>query len=215
MPKQGGKDASDADWNADHGSNFAIIDARDQKLFGSISINRINCNYSADIGYGVRRNKARAGIATRALGPVAHFRLAKMRLNRLVTWFRPATTRANAWRRRRAPNAKAFCGRSFICMASHRTLCCIRSSMPTWPRSLRRTIGRTWSRSPPSGKSIDSGGCCTGGMAMSSTNLRQLRREIGPWVDRRKVQGFYPRSCILPAQKGRRKLRVRRPLYPD
>jgi ribosomal-protein-serine acetyltransferase len=73
-----------ADWERDSAYTFAIVDSTDGTLFGSIGLNHLNRAHNfANVGYWVRRNRWRRGIASRAVRLVAQFGLRELRLNRL------------------------------------------------------------------------------------------------------------------------------------
>lgn len=72
------------DWEADAAYHFAIFDAKDDVLSGSISINHIDREQnSANVGYWVRTSKAGRGLATEALEIVSEFGLKKLNFDRL------------------------------------------------------------------------------------------------------------------------------------
>jgi len=63
---------------------FAIVDARNETLLGSIGLNRIDrTNLVANIGYWVRRTWTRRGVATAATRLIAEFGLNELGLQRL------------------------------------------------------------------------------------------------------------------------------------
>ena len=73
-----------ADWESDTAYTFAIVDSEDAALLGSIGLNRVNRTHnSANLGYWVRRNHSRRGVASRAVRLIAQFGLRQLRLSRL------------------------------------------------------------------------------------------------------------------------------------
>jgi len=71
-------------WERGEQYNFAIFDAMDQTLLGSVGLNRLDrTNRSANIGYWVRRSRTQCGTATAALRLIAGFGLQELNLRRL------------------------------------------------------------------------------------------------------------------------------------
>jgi len=72
------------EWENDKSYNFAIINAHDDALIGSIALNQIHRTHnSANVGYWVRQSQARRGLASRALRLVTRFGFEELRLDRL------------------------------------------------------------------------------------------------------------------------------------
>jgi len=71
-------------WEQEVEYNFAIIDARDKTLIGSIGLNRIDwANHCANIGFWVRQTWTRRGVATATARLIAEFGLRDLGLQRL------------------------------------------------------------------------------------------------------------------------------------
>jgi RimJ/RimL family protein N-acetyltransferase len=74
----------DSAWKKGEQYNFAIFDAQDDTLLGSVGLNHVDrVNRCANIGYWVRRTRTRHGVATAATRLIAVFGLGKLGLHRL------------------------------------------------------------------------------------------------------------------------------------
>jgi RimJ/RimL family protein N-acetyltransferase len=72
------------EWKQENEYNFAIVDAPDGFLCGSIALNRVNrLRGSANVGYWVRMRRTGHGIASRALRLAASFGFRELGLERL------------------------------------------------------------------------------------------------------------------------------------
>lgn len=71
-------------WEKGEQYNFAIVDASEESLLGSIGLNRIDrVNKFASIGYWVRWPRTRHGVATAATRLIARFGLKELGFHRL------------------------------------------------------------------------------------------------------------------------------------
>jgi RimJ/RimL family protein N-acetyltransferase len=75
---------SDSAWEKGEEYNFAILDAAGEILLGGVGLNRIDRVHNfANLGYWVRRSRARRGVMTSATRLIAKFGLMEIGFNRL------------------------------------------------------------------------------------------------------------------------------------
>ena len=75
---------SNAGWEKRQQYDFAIVDPKDATLLGAVGLNQINRIHNfANLGYWVRSNRTRQGIAPAATRLVAQFGLQELRFTRL------------------------------------------------------------------------------------------------------------------------------------
>jgi RimJ/RimL family protein N-acetyltransferase len=73
-----------AEWNENKSYSFVIFDREDDSFLGSIGLNGINHTHKlANVGYWVRTEKTRRGVASAALGLIARFAFNHTELHRM------------------------------------------------------------------------------------------------------------------------------------
>jgi len=73
-----------AEWKENKSYSFVIFDQEDQSFLGSIALNGINHTHKlANVGYWIRTEKTRRGVASAAIGLIARFAFNHTELQRM------------------------------------------------------------------------------------------------------------------------------------